>query len=97
MNKRTAPTGEIYANSTCRDLGHSWITTTAPNYRVCDRMHCHAAERWLDGAWVRVEKRRTRSASVLHHQAQQQRLFPADPSPVVRPAAAFLSPVERAS
>ena len=41
-----------YRNSTCRDLGHDWMTTTAANYRVCKRERCRASQRLVDGQWV---------------------------------------------
>jgi hypothetical protein len=40
------------ANSTCRDAGHDWMTTTAANWRVCRREKCRASERLVDGQWV---------------------------------------------
>ena len=41
-----------YRNSTCRDLGHDWMTTAAANYRVCKREKCRASQRLVDGQWV---------------------------------------------
>ena len=40
------------ANTTCRDTGHDWMSTTANNYRVCKRENCRASERLVDGQWV---------------------------------------------
>jgi hypothetical protein len=44
--------GEPFANSTCRDIGHDWMTTAAANYRVCKRVKCRASQRLVDGQWV---------------------------------------------
>jgi hypothetical protein len=41
-----------YRNSTCRDLGHDWMTTATANYRVCKREKCRASQRLVDGQWV---------------------------------------------
>jgi len=38
-------------NRLCRDLGHSWMLTTAANYRVCTREDCRASERLVNGHW----------------------------------------------
>ena len=43
---------ETFANSTCRDLGHDWMTTASANYRVCKREKCRASERLVAGQWV---------------------------------------------
>src|SRR5579859_1761295 len=40
------------ANSTCRAMGHDWMTTAAANWRVCKRGNCHASQRLVDGRWV---------------------------------------------
>ena len=40
------------ANSTCRAVGHDWMTTAAANWRVCKREKCRASERLVDGQWV---------------------------------------------
>jgi len=48
MRKQTG-TQHAFRNSTCRDLGHDWMTTTAANYRVCRREKCRASERLIDG------------------------------------------------
>ena len=50
MRKQHAP-AETFANSTCRDLGHDWMTTATANYRVCKREKCRASQRLVDGAW----------------------------------------------
>jgi len=39
------------ANSTCRALGHDWMTTAAADWRVCQRENCRASERLIDGQW----------------------------------------------
>ncbi len=52
MGKQVSSTTEHYRNSTCRDLGHDWMTTAAANYRVCKREKCRASQRLVDGAWV---------------------------------------------
>jgi hypothetical protein len=51
MHKQTG-TQQAFRNSTCRDLGHDWMTTAAANYRVCKREKCRASQRLMDGAWV---------------------------------------------
>jgi len=51
MRKQTG-TQHAFRNSTCRDLGHDLMTTTAANYRVCRREKCRASERLIDGQWV---------------------------------------------
>ncbi len=51
MRKQTG-TQHAVRNSTCRDLGHDWMTTTAANYRVCKRERCRASQRLVDGEWV---------------------------------------------
>ena len=40
------------ANSTCRAMGHDWMTTAAANWRVCTRDKCRASEHLKDGVWV---------------------------------------------
>jgi hypothetical protein len=44
------------ANTTCRDAGHDWMSTTAANWRVCRRENCCASERLVDGQWVSNSK-----------------------------------------
>jgi hypothetical protein len=51
MRKQTG-TQRAYHNSTCRDLGHDWMTTAAANYRVCKREKCRASQRLVAGQWV---------------------------------------------
>jgi hypothetical protein len=37
----------------CWDTGqHKWRSTTAPNYRVCDRYGCKAVQHLQGGEWV---------------------------------------------
>ena len=43
---------ETFSNSLCRDIGHDWKTTTAPNYRTCQRAKCKAAQRFHHGRWM---------------------------------------------
>jgi len=50
---------EQFQNSLCRDIGHDWRATTAPNYRVCSRGNCKAAQRFHQGTWVTVPSRST--------------------------------------
>lgn len=40
------------ANSLCRSIGHDWRMTTAPDYRLCQRQGCKAAEHLRQGQWV---------------------------------------------
>jgi hypothetical protein len=51
-NATDSTSGEIFSNSLCRDLGHDWRMTTAPNYRTCTRNKCRAAQRLHQGRWV---------------------------------------------
>jgi hypothetical protein len=51
--KSSDPQAETFRNTTCRYQGHEW-STTASNYRLCQREKCHAAERLQDGQWVSV-------------------------------------------
>jgi hypothetical protein len=57
-NKHKPSTEEVFTNSTCRVLGHDWARTTADNYRRCQRNHCKATERLLNGVWVRALRER---------------------------------------
>jgi hypothetical protein len=51
MRKQT--TSKVQSqNSTCRALGHDWMTTAATNWRTCKREQCRASERLVDGQWV---------------------------------------------
>lgn len=51
--RKSASTPKVQsANSTCRLLGHEWMSTAAANFRVCTRKKCRASERLVDGAWV---------------------------------------------
>lgn len=58
MSKQNHPSSEVFPNSLCRDLGHEWLTTTAPNYRLCQREKCRAAERLEGGEWVNARQPR---------------------------------------
>lgn len=52
---------EKFTNSICRDLGsHSWVSTTAPNYRVCQRSGCHAVQVLKLSNWVDIPSRSTK-------------------------------------
>ena len=50
MRKQT-PDKVQSKNSTCRALGHDWMSTAAANWRVCKREKCRASERLVDGQW----------------------------------------------
>ena len=50
MSTHRTSTG-TFANSTCRDLGHDWMTTVSANYRVCKREKCRASQRLVAGQW----------------------------------------------
>src|SRR5260370_28000776 len=43
---------ESFANNTCRDAGHDWMTTAAADWRTCQRERCRASERLVDGQRV---------------------------------------------
>jgi hypothetical protein len=50
---------KIRVNRICNDLGHSWILTTADNFRRCDRQDCKCVERKdSNGDWAQVVKNR---------------------------------------
>jgi hypothetical protein len=73
MGKQASSTTERYRNSTCRDLGHDWMTTTAANYRVCKREKCRASERLMDGQWVSNAKAyRFHDPVVAAHRRERQ-------------------------
>jgi hypothetical protein len=48
---------ESFSNSLCRDIGHDWRTTTAPNYRTCTRTRCRAAQYFHQGRWMNAPTR----------------------------------------
>ena len=70
--KSTNSQAEISRNSLCRDVGHDWKTTTASNYRLCQRDQCRAAQRVQDGQWVNIPPKR---ALQRHATSQQSSLF----------------------
>ena len=43
---------ESFANSTCRDTGHDWMTTLDATWWVCKRERCRASQRLVVGQWV---------------------------------------------
>ena len=43
-------------NRLCRDVGHSWQSTTSDTFRRCNRENCKATERLYKGQWVPVAK-----------------------------------------
>ncbi len=45
-------TAETFTNSLCRDIGHNWKPTTVPDYRLCQRGKCKAAQRFHHGRWM---------------------------------------------
>ena len=50
-----------YRNSLCRATGHAWRSTTADNFRVCQRAGCDATQRRNeDGHWIDVQTCRLR-------------------------------------
>jgi hypothetical protein len=63
---------EIFSNSLCRDIGHDWRMTTAPNYRTCTRNKCRAAQRFHQGRWVDATTRpsQNRTGTVSSHTEQ---------------------------
>jgi hypothetical protein len=46
-------------NSFCTKYSHSWILTTASDFRRCDRSECGAVERFVNGEWVSVAQKVT--------------------------------------
>ena len=72
MRKQTG-TRHAFRNSTCRDLGHDWMTTTAANYQVCKRERCRASQRLVDGQWVsNASAYRFHDPIVASHRREQQ-------------------------
>ena len=55
MSTKTAPDKSFSKNSLCQsEKAHDWISTTAANYRKCNRTDCQAAQRLQDGQWIDV-------------------------------------------
>ena len=52
MPKKQTTSKVQSSNSTCRNVGHDWMTTAAANWRVCKREKCRASERLVDDTWV---------------------------------------------
>ena len=48
------PVAETFTNSLCRDIGHDWKSASAPDYRLCQRTKCKAAQRFHQGRWMDV-------------------------------------------
>ncbi len=72
MHKQTG-TQQAFRNSTCRDLGHDWMTTAAANYRVCKREKCRASQRLVDGQWESLARAyRFHDLVVAAHRQEQQ-------------------------
>ena len=44
-------------NTSCVKYSHLWITTTADNFRRCERNGCNVVQRLVDGEWVAVPAR----------------------------------------
>jgi hypothetical protein len=44
-------------NNLCVRYGHSWLLTTADNFRRCDRYGCGAVERNINGVWSSVAEK----------------------------------------
>ena len=67
-------------NSLCRALGHDWATTTAGNYRRCQRAHCHAVQRLSGTCWVTVSAPRVPTgATPAQVQPDQAALWHSEP------------------
>jgi hypothetical protein len=64
-------TAETFTNSLCRDIGHDWKPTTVPDYRLCRRTTCKAAQRFHQGRWMNAATRPAthRSLSLSTEQA----------------------------
>lgn len=53
---------EQFKNSLCRDTGkHDFRSTTSTFFRKCQRAHCQAAQRLVNGSWVDVVTRSPRA------------------------------------
>ncbi len=80
MSKKNKSTGETFANSLCRDIGHDWARTPAENYRTCQREQCRAAQRLVHGQWINAVPERPWTDPVVayhkkHAMPQQNTLF----------------------
>ena len=67
-------------NSTCKLLGHDWMSSAAANWRVCKREQCRASERLVDGQWVSNAPLYRRSPSVLPERRTSRQSAPHHPS-----------------
>ena len=64
-------------NTTCRDAGHDWMSTTAANWRVCQREGCRASERLINGEWVSNAAAYRRHQPVVPSRTRQSQLWQA--------------------
>ncbi len=44
-------------NTSCMKYGHLWISTTADNFRRCERTGCNIVQRLADGVWTSVSEK----------------------------------------
>ena len=59
-------------NRICRDAGHDWMSTTAANYRVCQRENCRASQRLVEGRWMSNAMAYRFHDSVVSYQRRQR-------------------------
>ena len=63
---------ETFTNSLCRDIGHDWKPTTVPDYRLCQRSKCKAAQRFHQGRWMDATTRSAQTRTALLPSSPQQ-------------------------
>jgi len=82
MHHTTAhqPVAETFINSLCRDIGHDWKPTTAPNYRLCQRATCRAAQCFHQGCWMNAATRPAKNRT-LSPSTEQATMIWAPPEP----------------
>lgn len=81
MRKQSTPKVQS-ANSTCRAMGHDWMTTASANWRVCTREKCRASERLDNGQWVSNAQALKHHTPVIesHQRPLQSRMWDEQPT-----------------
>ena len=62
-------------NTSCVKYGHLWITTTADNFRRCERIGCGTVERKVNDAWVAVNVRQEKKKKAENSKFKPESLF----------------------
>ena len=76
---QTPASADPVRNSLCRAIGHAWASTTAGNYRRCQRAHCQAVQRLVGSRWLTVRSPREQTSSTpAPTQPQQAALWQAE-------------------